>query len=111
MRGNIIIIEIDEHAHKNYLTNDGLRDINILKGIPNSLIIRINVDGYKSSGMKYPPIWKKSSLYVDESFCKIINVDTNYTELERRMSIIHCVLYQAMEKNLTGEIVKLFYDN
>jgi very-short-patch-repair endonuclease len=98
-----VIIEIDEHCHRNYDEHD--RD-QLLNKIPNLILIRINADGYDCF---YPIVEKKSKL---ENGLRRDDIKIYEGEIERREKIIkNCLenLFILLHSTSTSPIF-LFYE-
>lgn len=106
----LFIVEIDEYSHRRY-TNEHEREENILSYY-DAVMIRINVDSYKSNEEgRYPSIWNKYTYFDDRMGDKYIRVNTHLKELERRKSVIICNMNDILFTVPVKSIIRFFYDD
>ena len=106
--GRLIIMEVDEYAHRRY-KNEKDRMLEIVGACGSNVsIIRINVDAYKDrEGVQHPAIWRKETRAIDEKI--VSNVICNEEEWERRKQIILNVVDMSMDPHFCLPFVYLFY--
>jgi len=105
-----IVVEIDEHQHRYYnIEKEKEREYRLLKTIPKSMLLRINIDSYTDAEIKYPPIWKKKYIKTGEWFHELVSVETNMFELESRLSVIFKTINYFIMNHEIGSVYRLFF--